>query len=244
MAMAAVTARQGPLDRALGIGAGVGISSMTLAGVEDLEVDGYEINGTLRRLLVALPEQTLDALNHPRVHWIWQDARTGLALNETTYDVILSAPLHLRQAGSSQLLSREYLRLAKSRLNPGGVLAVYANEGEPAQALLVQRTLAELFAHRVSWYDGLVTICSDAPLEVDEALLEAWMARPDVLSQQMRVLDASLRAEGRGGLIGLYDGADALPLVADRPITDDWPLLEYPALAEAIVEAVPVDRIR
>ena len=112
------------------------------------------------------------------------------------------------------------------------------------QRLLVQRTLAELFAHRVSWYDGLVTICSDAPIEVDEAILDAWMARPDVLSQQMRVLDASLRAEGRGGLIGLYDGADALPLVADRPITDDWPLLEYPALAEAIVEAVPVDRIR
>ena len=243
MAMAAVTARQGPLDRALVIGAGVGISSVTLAGVEGLQVDGYEINQTLRPVLEALPHRTLDALNRDDVRWIWQDARTGLALDETRYDVILSAPLHLRQAGSSMLLSREYLRLAKSRLKPGGVLAVYANEGEPAQALLVQRTLAESFAYRQTWYDGLVTVCSDQPFGDTAARVEAFLQRPGQLATEMRRLDAQLAAEGNGGLLSLYDGDGAAELVADIAITDDWPLLEYPALAERRVTAVPVSSL-
>ena len=37
----------------------------------------------------------LGALRHPQLRWIWQDARTGLALNTTQYDIILSAPLLL-----------------------------------------------------------------------------------------------------------------------------------------------------
>ena len=239
MAMAAVTAREGPLDRALVIGAGVGISSVTLAGVEGLAVDGYEINQTLRPVLEALPHRTLDALNRDDVRWIWQDARTGLALDETRYDVILSAPLHLRQAGSSMLLSQEYLRLAKSRLQPGGILAVYANEGEPAQALLVQRTLAEAFAYRQTWYDGLVTICSDQPITVTAERIDAFMQRPGRLPEEMRRLDAELVAQGNDGLWSLYDGDGAAAWVADIAISDDWPLLEYPALAERLVQRVP-----
>jgi protein-L-isoaspartate O-methyltransferase len=225
------------------IGAGVGISSVTLGGVEGLQVDGYEINQTLRPVLEALPHRTLDALNRDDVRWIWQDARTGLALDETRYDVILSAPLHLRQAGSSMLLSREYLRLAKSRLRPGGVLAVYANEGEPAQALLVQRTLAESFAYRQTWYDGLVTVCSDQPFGDTAAQVDAFLQRPGQLATEMRRLDAQLAAEGNGGLMSLYDGDGAAEMVADIAITDDWPLLEYPALAERRVTAVPVSSL-
>ncbi len=243
MAMAAVTAHPGRPERALVVGAGVGITSVTLAGVEGLEIDGYEINRTLRRVVAARPDQTLGALDHPRIHWIWQDARTGMALDLQTYDIILSAPLHLRQAGSSQLLSREYLRLAKSRLAPGGVLAVYANEGEPAQALLVQRSLAELFAHRVSWYDGIVTVASDHPITVTPDSLAAWMERDDPLAAEMRQLDAELVADGQGGLYGLYDGSEALQIVGSVAITDDWPLLEYPEQAAAVVRAVPASQV-
>ncbi len=244
MAMAAVTAHEGPLERALVVGAGVGITSVTLAGVNGLEVVGYEINRTLRRVVTDRADQTLDALNHPQIDWRWHDARTGMALDESRYDVILSAPLHLRQAGSSMLLSREYLGLVKSRLRPGGVVAVYANEGEPAQALLVQRTLAEMFAHRVSWYDGIVTVASDSPISVTEASLEAWMRRDDPLAQQMRLLDQRMRDADEGTLFDLYDGDGAVDVVGDLAITDDWPLLEYPDIAADRVRAVPASSVR
>jgi len=239
MAAAAVLAHDNPHPkRALVIGAGVGVSGVTLAGVEGLQVDGYEINQTLRRVLVDRPSETLDSLKHPSLHWIWQDARTGLALDETRYDIILSAPLHLRQAGSSLLLSREYLRLVKSRLAEDGVLAVYSNEGPGAQSLLVQSTLAEAFAYRTSWYDGIVTIASDRPIEVTPERIAVRMERTDLLYRQMRGLDRSLRAEGRDGMFALWDGSLADEKVGDLVIVDDWPLVEHPEVADALVQEV------
>ena len=234
MAAAAVLAHPDPHpQRALVIGAGVGVSGVTLAGVDGLQVDGYEINRTLKRLLVDMPEQTLGALEHEQLRWIWQDARTGLALDETRYDIILSAPLHLRQAGSSLLLSREYLRLVKSRLADGGVVAVYSNEGPGAQTLLVQATLAEAFAYRTSWYDGIVTVASDRPIEITPELLASRMQRSDLLYRQMRDLDASLAADG--GVFGLWDGDTYTRVTGDRVIVDDWPLVEHPEVASQLV---------
>ncbi|MEQ1501082.1 MAG: hypothetical protein ABMB14_02580, partial [Myxococcota bacterium] len=228
MAFAAVVAHGDP-HRALVIGGGVGISSAALAGVDGMTVDVYEIDHTLQRVLRDYPDETLHAATTPTVRWIWQDARTGMALDPTTYDVILSAPLYLRQAGSSLLLSKEYLRLAKSRLNPGGVLAVYSNEGSPAQTRLVQRTIAALFQYRVTWYDGLVTVASDRPLALDRGALAVALARPDPLFREARDLDASLVP---AGLFGWYDGDGYTTALADREITDDQPLVEYPELAE------------
>jgi len=245
MAAAAVLGLDGrPLRRALVIGAGIGVSSVTLAGVEGVQVDGYEINRTLLRLLRAHPVGTLHSLDAPGVRWIWGDARTGLALDESRYDLILSAPLHLRAAGSSLLLSDEYLALAKSRLNPGGVLAVYANEGVEAQSLLVQRTLAEHFAHRVTWSDGLVTVASDAPFTLTEDRLRARMEAGDRFAEELWAFEVALRAEGGGGVWSLYEGAARAGLVADRPITDDHPLLEHPARAATTVQAVPLTTVR
>jgi len=241
MAFAAVVAHgERRPERALVIGAGVGISGVSLAGVRGLQIDGYEINHTLLRVLRDYPDQTLGSLAHPRLRWIWQDARTGLALDETAYDVILSAPLYLRQAGSSLLLSREYLRLVRSRLAPDGVLAVYSNEGSPAQTRLVQATLDALFVHRATWYDGLVTVASDRPLDLTRAQLDAMLARPDPLFAEARWLDSSM-AEA-GGLYSWYDGDRYGGVLADRVITDDQPLVEYPELAERWVGTVNAQR--
>jgi len=240
MAAAAVLAHDNPHpERALVIGAGVGVSGVTLAGVEGLQVDGYEINETLRRVLVDRPDQTLDALHHPSLRWLWQDARTGLALDETRYDVILSAPLHLRQAGSSLLLSREYLRLVKSRMAEGGVLAVYSNEGPGAQSQLVQATLAEAFAYRTSWYDGIVTIASDRPITVTQERLQQRMQRKDLLYTQMWKLDRELQKEGGDGVFGLWDGHLSSDELGEVVIVDDWPLVEHPEVADAIVAPDP-----
>ena len=221
------------------MGAGVGVSGVTLAVIFFKQKTAYEINRTLRRVLEALPDMTLGALNHKSLKWIWQDARTGLALDETRYDIILSAPLHLRQAGSSQLLSQEYLRLVKSRLQPGGVLAVYSHEGLPSQGLLVQRTLADAFRHRTTWLDGMITVASDRPIKMDRALFERRMKRPDLLYRQMESLNKGMSMRGEEGVFSMWDGPDSGNReVANISITDDWPLLEHPEVARALVRAV------
>ncbi len=235
MAATALMAMDREPRHALVVGAGVGISSVTLEGWEGLEVVGYEINHTLQPVLRDYADETLHATARPRIRWIWGDARTGLALDETVYDVILSAPLHLRQAGSSGLLSSEYLRLVKSRLAPDGVVAVYSNEGSEAQTALIRRTVAEHFRYQVSWYDGVVTLASDRPMAFDALRLRRFMERDDRLFKEMRRLDARLRREGwKEGVFSWYDGPVTGPW-ADQVITDDWPLLEYPELAEGRV---------
>jgi protein-L-isoaspartate O-methyltransferase len=230
-------------ERALVIGGGVGISAVTLADSGGAAVDTYEINRTLQGLLTDWSDWTLDSIHHPGVTWIWHDARTGLALNEQQYDLILSAPLLLRAAGSSTLVSLEYLDLLKSRLAPDGVVVVYTNEGEAAQSLLVQRTLAERFRYRVSWKSGLMTVCSDRPIDLDEATFRARMARDDTFGRELRMFDEKQRSKGRaGGAWDLYDGPiDGAP-VGDRVVADDDPLLEYPEMAARLVEAVPPPR--
>jgi len=228
-----------PLEDALVIGGGVGISATTIAGLEGVSVDTYEINTTLQDLLRERPEETLHSLDNPRIHWMWQDARSGLALNEKQYDLIMSAPLLLRAAGSSSLLSLEYLDLVKSRLRPGGVVVVYANEGWQEQYLLIQRTLAERFRYRVTWKDGLVTVCSDEPFQLTRRWLGARMAADDAFGAELARADVVARHDGWvGGLWGMYAGDEGVDWVADRPITDDDPLLEYPEIAEALVEGV------
>ncbi|MBL8618073.1 MAG: hypothetical protein JNM72_20845 [Deltaproteobacteria bacterium] len=245
MAAAALIGRgDRPTDEALVIGAGIGVSSVTLAGADGLSVDGYEINETLKRLLEDRPEETLGSLRHPALRWLWTDARAGLALNPKRYDLILSAPLHLRAAGSSSLLSLEYLDLVKSRLTEDGVLVVYANEGRAAQSLLVQRTLAERFRYRVTWYEGMITVASDAPFTLTEEWLKARMAKGDRFGRECLRFDRTLRLRGQKlGMFGLYEGEARAAEVADRPITDDHPLLEYPDVAEQLVSAVSVAQV-
>lgn len=226
-------------EEALVIGGGVGISATTIAKNPGVSVDTYEINTTLQRLLRERPDETLHSLTNPSIHWMWRDARSGLALNDKKYDLIMSAPLLLRAAGSSTLLSLEYLDLVKSRLKPGGVVVVYANEGWYEQYLLIQRTLAERFRYRVTWKDGLVTVCSDEPIRMRRKWFKARMAEDDGFAAELRIADKAARDDGWvDGLWGMYSGAEGVEWVADRPITDDDPLLEYPEIAEAEVEEV------
>ena len=57
-------------------------------------------------------------------------------------------------------------------------------------------------------------------------------------AQELRIADAVARRDGsREGFWGLYGADEGIEWIADRPITDDDPLLEYPEFAEnAVVE--------
>jgi hypothetical protein len=62
------------------------------------------------------------------------------------------------------------------------------------------------------------------------------LARPDRLYREAAVLDESLRDQG--GLQGWFDGEVYATERADRVVTDDQPLIEYPELAERWVGIV------
>jgi hypothetical protein len=90
--------------------------------------------------------------------------------------------------------------------------------------------LADVFAYRITWAEGLLTVASDRPIVVERDRMLERLKLPDRLYQEAAGLDTSLKESG--GLLQLFDGDRHVGLQADRVITDDQPLIEYPLLAD------------
>lgn len=232
MAIAALLAHpDAAVDDALVVGLGTGVTAVTLSKVEGIEVDAYEINQTLKRVLRAFPGRTLQVASQPNIRVFWQDARSGMALNPKKYDVILSAPLHLKQAGSSLLLSREYLQLVQSRLARNGVAAFYAYEREPAQALLVRNTVRSVFAYAESFRGGVVTVASNQPIHIDRERTLAQLRGSPALLAEIATYEALA-----GAAIDAELDRPRLPWSGtDYVVTDDHPLVEYPSVVKKLI---------
>lgn len=239
MVVAAVLAHgDTPITDGLVVGNGLGITAATLAKRGGVEVDAYEINRTFAQVAALYPENTLGATGDSRIHVRWQDGRSGLALDAKRYDVIISAPLHLRASGSSNLLSREYLELARSRLKPGGVITLYSQEGKPEQAELVRATVQSVFPHVQTFLKGLLTVASDSPIEITRDSIRASLARRDPLAQEMLAIDRMLRRRGEAGLYAWFDARRLLVRESPYLVTDDHPLVEYPDVVARLLNRV------
>ncbi len=210
------------------IGLGTGITTGTLAESNLTEfVDSYEINEELRQMIEDYPEGTLHVATHPKVRHYWADGRSGLALNDQSYDLITQQPLYLKQAGSSILLSREYMELVKSRLKPQGIFCIYCNaQGNENQARMVRATVAEVFSHAESFHNGYMIIASNEPFRYTPELIRERFADDSFLKRQCEAY----------GLEKLDQALDQPRRRWDSPylITDDHPLVEYPLILDTV----------
>ncbi len=212
--------------RTLNIGMGTGSTARILAKSRRVDsVDTYEIVRTVADVIEAFPEETLGSANRDKIHVYWQDARTGLLTRDATYDIITQSPLYLKQAGSSFLLSKEYFELLKSRLRPGGIAGIYSNsQGNAEQALLVRRTVSEVFAYYESFANGYFILASDRPIDLSEAAIRRRIQPDDPVAMDLESL-------GLARTLREFDRPKLDWLGAPFPITDDHPLVEYPELA-------------
>ena len=220
------------IREALVIGVGSGITLGTLAKLDTIErIDAYDINQTLKRLLHAFPEGTLRVATHPKVKLIWQDGRSGLALNSQQYDLITQQPLYLKQAGSSILLSKEYFQLVSKRLKPDGVFCVYAN-GTPAQAMSVRQTASEVFPHVVVLHSGYQVLLSKRPISISPEQVKVRLNDGGRLWDEIRGYQNRLGPAGWQQYLKNYH----LPLAGPvATIRDDFPIVEYPRHLEALL---------
>lgn len=211
---------------ALNIGMGTGATARTLAkSARIAEVDAYEIVKTLQRVLDLYPEETLGSANLEKLHVYWEDARNGLITRNKSYDIITQSPLYLSQAGSSFLLSREYLELLHSRLKPGGIAGIYSNaRGNPEQALPVRKTVSSVFRYCESFGEGYFLLASDSPIRISKEAFRSRLLPSDPVSGDVELV----------GLDWILQGFDSPRLdwsSTGYVITDDHPLVEYPLVA-------------
>ena len=176
-----------------------------------------------------------EPLNHrfyvqSKVESVVADARHYLLTTQESFDVITFEPPPPHDAGVVNLYSQEFYRLAKRRLEPGGVVAQWVPLDMPRQALprMIVRTLMAEFPHVSLWIPNRmegVAIASREPLRID---LDSWRERMAVPAVRADLEAIGFRSPE--DIAATFVAADAAlaDLIGDVPVvTDDHPRLEY-----------------
>jgi spermidine synthase len=165
-----------------------------------------------------------------RTHLIVNDGRNHLALAARQYDAILSEPSNPWISGMNSMFTRDFFRIARRRLNPGGVLAQWFHlyNMPPGDLRSLLRAFTEVFPSAALWQlnDGDVLLTGFAEDETPE--------RPAVVVNRSAAADLAAGGVDEPSLLStLYvmRGADLVRFAGgDEPNTDDWPVLEFHGL--------------
>ncbi len=149
--------------RVLHIGLATGAWAQVIAnlpGVEELTC--VEINPAYLDLIREYPE-VKSILNNPRINIVIDDGRQWLRKNRSArFDlIVLNSTFHWREQ-ATHLLSREFMRLLKRRLAPGGI--VFLNTTRSYSSYL---TVKSEFKHVLA--GEIYIAASDAPIVPDRA---------------------------------------------------------------------------
>jgi spermidine synthase len=94
-----------------------------------------------------------EPLKDPRTTLFLNDGRNHLTLTSSKYDVIISEPSNPWIAGMNSLFTEDFFRIARDRLNPGGVFAqwfhIYNLPKDDLQSLF--RAFQEVFPAAMLW---------------------------------------------------------------------------------------------
>ncbi|HWP67502.1 MAG TPA: spermidine synthase, partial [Candidatus Limnocylindria bacterium] len=165
----------------------------------------------------------------PRITLRLRDGRHDLLTTAARYDLITLEPPPPDAAGASDLYSREFYALARTRLAPHGLLAQWwpLGLGERASRSLV-RSVLDVFPHVTLWTTEAhetMLLASAEPIVLDVPRLTARFEAPGV-----REALAEAGVATPAALLATYvtdrDGLDRFAGDAP-PVTDDRPRLEH-----------------
>jgi spermidine synthase len=213
---------------ALVVGFGAGLSTGSLAQHPGVHVDVAELNRAVIRGSEHFAAWNHDAARLPNVTILFRDGRNHLLTTARRYDVITSDPTDPDDAGITNLYSREYFELLRSRLREGGLVSQWLpTRFEPEAFQLVVRTFQAVFPDASLWRTGYsaVIVGSKGAPRVGRAELARRLEDP-----QVRAGLAQIGIESPDDLLALYlGGPDGVRAFAgEGPYnTDDRPRVEY-----------------
>jgi spermidine synthase len=176
-----------------------------------------------------------EVIRNPKGRRVAGDGRNFLKLTRDRYDVItIDPPPPIDAAGVNHLYSRDFIELARSRLEPGGILAhwipapgTHSGVDDMDTFRMLAKTFVSRFRHvsmmRSLGNTGLHLLGSDSPIDSSEPRIRARLGSPEVAADleewdrlprdfwtRIRPLDAS-----RGETMDVEE------------VTDDRPRLEF-----------------
>ncbi len=211
----------------VGIGAGITAGSLLAHGVERLDV--VEISPAVLEAAKLFAKDNRDVFDDPRCHVHIEDARTFLTLSPEKYDLIVSVPSNPWVTGVSGLFSRDFFRVARERLAPGGRMVQWIHTYESNEALvqLVVRTLRDSFEHGTTWLGAadMLLVASREPQVIEPEVMARRMAAPAV-AEDLRRLGITRVSTLLARQVHSDEGQLAFAGVG-KVNTDDHNVLEY-----------------
>jgi spermidine synthase len=221
----------------IGLGAGVTAGAVSIdpraerVVIADIEPLTREAAGQYFR------EQNFGVVDDPKVELRIDDGRHFLLTTDETFDGITSDPLDPWVKGAAALYTREFWELARSRLNPGGVITVFVQLYEMTEEAVQSEvaTFFEVFPNGAlfanTWlgegYDAvLLARADDTPIDVDR--IHALLQSPEYSRVATSLRDVGFRNAAE--LFGTYAGRadDLAPWYEGAVITEDRNLrLQY-----------------
>jgi tetratricopeptide (TPR) repeat protein len=138
--------------------------------------------------------ESREALRDPRVHLAIGDARNVMLAGDRRWDVIVSEPSNPWIGGVATLFSEEFYALARSRLNPGGVMAQWVDGYtiRPEDLKMIVRTFRTAFPATSVWHahgvGEFILLGAAEPRAIDLARIQAvWEASPALREDFARV---------------------------------------------------------
>lgn len=174
--------RHGAVKRALVIGLGSGSSAGWIGKIDDVErVDVVEIEPAMAEVADYLSAVNGNALDNPKLHVTFADAREILLTTPETYDLIVSEPSNPYRAGIASLFTQEFYRSVKARLRPGGMFVQWLQgyEIDVAAVQTAYATVASEFAAVETWRGSahdLLLMARDEHPPIDAPMMRKTIA--------------------------------------------------------------------
>ncbi len=130
-----------------------------------------------------------DVLARPNVTVVVEDGRNFLLRAEERFDLIQIELTSVWFAGATNLYSREFYRLARERLTPGGVLVqwVQLHHISPRELASIIATARAEFPEVSLWRAGdqACLLASDRPPQLNEAVWRDWLTNPVFMPERL-----------------------------------------------------------
>lgn len=209
----------------IGLASGVTAGAILTHPVDSLDV--LELSRDVVSASHFYDAMNLRPLDDRRVSLIVNDGRNHLALTSSRYDTIISEPSNPWIAGMDSLFTRDFFRLARNRLNPGGQFAqwfhIYNMPRDDLESLL--RSFSDVFPSAILWQmnDGDVLLTGFADSSSDRRTEAPVPAAAAADLSRVGVADPALL----WNMYVMRDG-DIRRFAGDAPPnTDDDPRLEF-----------------
>ncbi|MCJ7830392.1 MAG: hypothetical protein MUP74_03295, partial [Desulfobacterales bacterium] len=213
------------------IGYGTGITTgaaLQYPGVERVNV--FELEPGVVRSSRYFDPLNNRPLEDPRVQLFMVDGRSHITFGRVNYDVITADPIHPYVAGAGNLYTRDFYRIVRRHLNPGGIFCQWV----PLSAIssesysTVLNTLHEVFPHLAlfAFFGESVVIASPTPLRVDWQTLTRRFQDSKVLAD-FQAIDFKTPFNLISFLLGAESQVDAYLAKLNRLNTDDNVWLEH-----------------